>query len=148
MSSHLHIEEIDDADTDAIAELWQRAGLTRAWNDPQRDIAFARTGPSSTILVGRFSGSAQPVASAMVGHDGHRGTVYYVAVDPDHHGAGLGRQMMSAVEAWLRGRGVWKLNLIVRADNEAVTAFYEHLGYAREERIILSKWLEEPPTAE
>ncbi len=147
MDSHLDIDEIGDADAQAIADLWRRAGLTRAWNDPKRDITFARTGPSSTILVGRLAGAATPVAAAMVGHDGHRGAVYYLAVDPALQGRGLGRQMMAAIEAWLRARGVWKLNLMVRADNDAVAAFYEALGYAREERINFAKRLKAPPSA-
>lgn len=36
---------------------------------------------------------------------------------------------MKAAEDWLRARGIWKLNLLVRADNLKVVEFYEHLGY-------------------
>ena len=45
------------------------------------------------MLVGRDGGAI--VATAMVGHDGHRGWVYYVAVDPDHRGKGYGRAIMT-----------------------------------------------------
>src|SRR5207248_4305673 len=76
----LTISPIADADVEAVIALWQRCGLTRPWNDPAGDIAFARRGPNATILLGRAEGAL--VASAMVGHDGHRGWVYYVAVDP------------------------------------------------------------------
>jgi hypothetical protein len=34
------------------------------------------------VLLGRNDGAL--VASVLVGHDGHRGWVYYVTVDPDH----------------------------------------------------------------
>src|ERR1043165_3101357 len=57
-----------------------RCGLTRPWNDPAADIALARRGANATILIGRADGAI--VASALIGHDGHRGWVYYVAVDP------------------------------------------------------------------
>ncbi len=40
----------------------------------------------------------------MVRHDGHRGTVYYLGVDPDARGHGLGRALMGAAEDWLRER--------------------------------------------
>jgi ribosomal protein S18 acetylase RimI-like enzyme len=66
----------------------------------------------------------------MVGHDGHRGTMYYVGVDPDRRRHGFGRQMVAAAEAWMQARGVWKANLLVRAANTAVFGFYERLGYA------------------
>jgi ribosomal protein S18 acetylase RimI-like enzyme len=68
-------------------------------------------------------------ASVMTGHDGHRGMLYYVAVDPARQRQGLGKSAVRAAEAWLAGRGVWKVNLLVRAENAAVKGFYEALGY-------------------
>ena len=118
---------IADADVEAVIALWRACGLTRAWNDPRKDIAFARAGASSTILVGEVEGAI--AASVMVGHDGHRGMLYYVAVVPGRRGQGLGKAAVRAAEAWLAERGVWKINLLVRAENEAVRGFYETLGY-------------------
>ena len=65
----------------------------------------------------------------MVGHDGHRGWVYYVAVDPDLQRKDFGRAIMAAAEDWLRGQGVEKVMLMVRPDNTKVRAFYDRLGY-------------------
>ena len=136
----LTIAPIADADVAAVAALWQRCGLTRPWNDPASDIAFARKGPNSAVLVGREANAI--VASVMVGHDGHRGWVYYVAVDPDHRQKKYGRVVMGAAENWLRERGIEKLMLLVRSDNTAVKAFYEQLGYDAQERVIYAKWLD------
>lgn len=121
------IREIADADIDAVVALWHAAGVAKPWNDPLRDIAFARRDAHSTVLLAEIEGRV--VASVMVGEDGHRGWVYYVAADPEMQGAGLGRAMMAAAEAWLVGRGVWKMQLLVRGDNDKVKRFYEHLGY-------------------
>ena len=92
------------------------------------------------MLVGREGGVI--VASVLVGHDGHRGWVYYVAVDPDRRHKGYGRVMMDSAEDWLRGRGIEKLQLMVRPDNDQVQAFYRSLGYFEQERIIYAKWLD------
>ncbi|MFO1122707.1 MAG: GNAT family acetyltransferase [Hyphomicrobiales bacterium] len=119
--------EIADADVEAVVALWQACGLTRPWNDPYKDISFSRQGADSTILVAEQDGRI--IASVMVGHDGHRGMLYYVAVDPSLRRAGLGRAAVRAAEAWLGQRGVWKVNLLVRSENEAVRGFYESLGY-------------------
>ncbi len=77
---------------DAVAALWRRVGLTTSYNDPRTDFDRARGGPSSDVLVATVGDTV--VASVMVGHDGHRGWLYYVAVDPEVQGGGVGRQMV------------------------------------------------------
>ena len=136
----LVVTEIADADVTAVIELWQTCGLTRPWNDPASDIALARRGPNSTILIGRDSDAI--VATVMVGHDGHRGWVYYVATDPDRRGKGLGRAIMNAAEDWLRAAGIAKLQLLVRRENAKAGAFYESIGYDEAQTIVFAKWLD------
>jgi ribosomal protein S18 acetylase RimI-like enzyme len=136
----LAIAPLRDGDADAVAALWGRCGLTRPWNDPHRDIALAMRGPNSTILAGRQGEVI--VATVMVGHDGHRGWVYYVGVDPAQQGSGVGRALMTAAEDWLRLRGLQKVELLIRTENDKVQRFYETLGYEVEPRIVMSKWLD------
>ena len=133
----LAITPIDDAHVAEIVALWQTCGLTRPWNDPATDIAFARRGSNATVLIGRGGGLI--VATVLVGHDGHRGWVYYLAVDPDHRHKRYGRVMMDAAERWLREAGIEKLQLMVRPDNKSVKNFYQSLGYSEQERIIYAK---------
>jgi len=140
MIAGLAITAIEDADVAAIVSLWERCGLTRPWNDPAADIALSRKGPNSTILIGRED--EKIVASAMVGHEGHRGWVYYVAVDPDRRGHGLGRAIMNAAEDWLRQAGIAKLQLLVRQDNAKASAFYETIGYDEAAVTVFAKWLD------
>jgi len=138
--TQLTIRPLIDGDEPAVIALWQACGLTRPWNDPTRDLAFARAKPSSDILVGLADDRI--VASAMVGHDGHRGTMYYVSVAPTEQGGGYGRAIVAAAEAWLIERGIWKTNLLVRSENTAVVGFYDGLGYEPGETIQLGKWLD------
>jgi ribosomal protein S18 acetylase RimI-like enzyme len=139
-TSTLTIAPIEDADIASVIALWQRCGLTRPWNDPAADIALARKGANAAVLAGR-DGSAI-VATVLVGHDGHRGWVYYVAVDPDHRHKGYGGIVMEAAESWLRARGIEKLQLMVRSGNSQVQTFYQSLGYLAQERIVYAKWLD------
>ena len=136
----LAIADIADADVEVIIALWHRCGSTRPWNDPAADIALARRGPNSTVLTGRDGDMI--VASVMVGHDGHRGWVYYVTVDPDRRHQGFGRSIMNAAEAWLRARGILKLQLMVRKDNVKVHSFYRSIGYYNQETVTFAKWLD------
>jgi len=136
----LTISSMEDPDIPEVIRLWKRAGLVREWNDPSGDIALARQERNATILLGRHDGAL--VASVLVGHDGHRGWVYYVSVDPDHRFKNYGRDIMAAAEDWLRARGIKKLQLMVRGDNAKVHAFYQSLGYYDQQRVTFAKWLD------
>jgi ribosomal protein S18 acetylase RimI-like enzyme len=136
----LTIADIRDADVATVIALWQACGLTRPWNDPTSDIALARREPHSTVLIGRDGDAI--VATAMVGHDGHRGWVYYVATDPDRRARGYGRAIMNAAEDWLRATGIAKLQLMVRRENAKAGAFYQSIGYAEAQTIVFAKWLD------
>ena len=139
-SHTLAITPIEDGDIPEVIALWRRCGSTREWNDPAGDIALARREANATVLLGRNDNVL--VASVMVGHDGHRGWVYYVTVDPDHRYKGYGRAIMTAAENWLRARGMQKLQLMVRGNNAEVHAFYQALGYYDQERVTFAKWLD------
>jgi ribosomal protein S18 acetylase RimI-like enzyme len=136
----LSIKAIEDGDIPEVIALWQRCGSTRPWNDPAADIALACKESNATVLLGRDS--AALVASVLVGHDGHRGWVYYVTVDPEHRFKGFGRRIMDAAEEWLRARGILKLQLMVRKDNAKVHAFYQSIGYYNQETVTFAKWLD------
>jgi ribosomal protein S18 acetylase RimI-like enzyme len=127
-------------DESAVAELWRACGLVMPYNDPASDFRFAKAGPASDVLVGVDEGG-EVIGSVMVGHDGHRGWLYYVAASPDRQGKGIGRQMVRSGEEWLRARGVVKVQLLVRQTNTKVVGFYESLGYEETPRVLMSRWL-------
>ena len=129
-----------DSDEREIVALWEKCGLTRQWNPPSADIALLRGSGHGEILVATQEGGV--VGSVMVGHDGHRGWVYYLAVAPPHRRRGLGGRLMRAAEAWLRERGIRKVELMIRNTNAAVTVFYTRLGYGEEPVIVMSRWLD------
>ncbi len=124
---------------DAVS-LWRDTGLTRPWNDPGADLERAMAGPASTVLALTDDGSL--LGTAMVGHDGHRGWLYYLAVQPHLHGQGQGRALLQACEQWLRERAVPKLQLMVRHGNAGVRAFYEALGYVEADVTVLGRRLD------
>ena len=135
----MDISRLDISEAAAAAALWQEAGLVRAWNDPQADIAAALACPSAAILAARDGGRV--VATVMVGYDGHRGWIYYLAVVADRRGTGLGRAMVAAAEAWLADQGARVIRLMVREENEAVTGFYRAAGYEESGMIVMGKRL-------
>ncbi|MDO8150703.1 GNAT family acetyltransferase [Isoptericola sp. b408] len=141
----MRVTEIGDDDVEGVVGLWRACDLTRPWNDPYRDIADARAHPAATVLVARDGDVV--VGSVLAGYEGHRGWLYYVAVDPDRRTTGLGRTVVEAAETWLRRAGARKVRLMVRSANTAVLGFYEHLGYVDQETRVLGRTLDDPRRA-
>ena len=140
----LTVRSYAPADFEKVVALWEACELTRPWNDPASDIEFCVGSENSILLVGVAGGESKIVATAMVGHDGHRGWIYYVAVAPEHQEKGAGREIMAHAEGWLAQRGVPKAMLMIRETNGKVIGFYERLGYAVEERVVMARWLKKP----
>jgi ribosomal protein S18 acetylase RimI-like enzyme len=138
----LTIRNATATDEPHVAALWQASNLVASYNDPSKDFHFARAKEGSDILVG-LDAEQTIVGSVMVGHDGHRGWIYYVASDPKRRDQGIGRSMVEAAEQWLKNRGVVKVMLLVRETNTQVVDFYKHLGFETIPRVIMQKWLEE-----
>lgn len=126
-------------DTEPVVALWQRCGLVRPWNDPRKDIERKLQVQPDLFLVARAG--AAVVGSAMAGYDGHRGWVYYLAVEAGLRRSGLGRALMNEVERRLRALGCPKLNLQIRSGNEQALAVYERLGYLPDSVMSLGKRL-------
>lgn len=134
------IAELDASDAADAVALWVQAGLTRPWNDATGDFLRAVAGPASVVLGVRDGGRL--LGTAMVGDDGHRGWVYYLAVADAARGRGLGRELMAAAEAWLVARGCPKIQFMVRTDNSVVLDFYDHLGYAPQDVVVRGRRLD------
>lgn len=133
------IRPYQPADETAVIRLWERAGLTRPWNDPRKDIERKLHVQGEWFLVGELEG--QIITSVMAGYDGHRGWINYLAVDPEHQREGHGRTIMQYAEQLLLAAGCPKINLQIRTDNLAAIAFYESLGFQQDAVVSFGKRL-------
>jgi len=135
----MELRPYNSGDEAAVVELWHRCGLTRAWNDPRRDMQRKLTTQPELFIVGKLEGAI--IATVMAGYDGHRGWVNYLAVAPEHRTKGFGRLLMRHVEEALTARGCPKLNLQVRSGNREALEFYRRIGYSQDETVSLGKRL-------
>ena len=129
--------QVDD-EAEVIA-LWGRCELLRPWNDPHKDIQRKLAVQPELFLVAGLG--SRIVGTAMGGYDGHRGSVYYLAVDPAQQGSGVGRELMRQLELRLIELGCPKLNLLVRTTNLKVQGFYKAIGYEPQDVACLGKRL-------
>jgi ribosomal protein S18 acetylase RimI-like enzyme len=137
------------SDREALVALWHLGGLTRAWNDPDRDIDRKVARDPDNLLVLEVDG--QLIGSVMVGYEGHRGWINYLVVHPDHRGRGLGQALVDEAERRLAALGCPKVNLQVRSSNRSAIDFYRRIGYSVDDVVSLGRRLEVdelPPTVD
>ncbi len=128
------------ADHDAIVRLWDRVFADDPpWNAPADLIRIKRGVQPELFFVCELDGAV--VGTAVAGFEGVRGWVHKVAADPDQRRSGIASHLMAVVEDGLRSAGCPKLNLQVRAGNDAAVAFYKAAGYAIEDRVSMGKRL-------
>jgi ribosomal protein S18 acetylase RimI-like enzyme len=117
-------------DLEVMVSLWERAGLLSLTNDPIRDIERKLEDSPWGLLVMDDEGVV--IGSVMVGYDGHRGWINYLACDPAHRRRGVATALMTAARERLTERGCLKINLQVREGNDSAIAFYESLGFSND----------------
>jgi len=140
ISQQINIRPYSTSDESDILKLWISYKLVVPQNDPIKDIECKlNTQPELFLLVGTLSDNV--VASVMGGYDGHRGWIYYLAVEPEYQKQGIGRRMVDEIEQKLKGIGCQKLNLQVRTSNTSAITFYAHLGFSNDNVIGLGKRL-------
>jgi ribosomal protein S18 acetylase RimI-like enzyme len=133
------VRDFQPEDSDEVVALWDACGLIRPWNNPHADILRKLTDGNGAFWVATSADVV--IASVMIGYDGHRGSINYLAVAAAWQRTGIGARLMRQAEAFLLDKGCPKVNLCIRKDNEAVCAFYNQLGYAVDDVHLFGKRL-------
>ena len=133
----MRIRPYQPADRSEVLDLWRACGLVVHSNDPVIDLERKITVDPEGILVGTVG--ERIVGTVMLGYEGHRGWINYLAVAERFRHQGLGRRMMEVAEERLAARGCPKINLQVRESNHEATAFYERIDYRCEARVSFGK---------
>ena len=135
----MEIRAYRQEDRDQVLDLWTRCDLVVPWNDPGKDIDRKVRADPDGLVVGLLDDRV--VGTGMVGYEGHRGWVNYLAVAPARRGRGFGRALMTAAEEYLMAAGCPKINLQVRSSNTDVIRFYESIGYCLDNVVGMGKRL-------
>ena len=135
----MNIRPYMNHDQSAVIELWGSCDLIRPWNDPRLDIERKVSVDPERFLVGELDN--QIIGSIIVGYDGHRGWINYLAVAKQHRRKGHGGLLVAHAESILLEAGCPKLNLQIRSDNPAAVEFYIAMGYMEDEVLSLGKRL-------
>jgi N-acetylglutamate synthase len=115
-------------DYEAALQLWRRVeGLEIAEGDDRDGVAqfLARNPGLSRVAV---DGSAI-VGVILCGHDGRRGHIYHLAVDPAYRGCGVGKRLVDECLKGLGRAGVTRAIILVANDNLRGAEFWKRRGW-------------------
>ena len=123
MSGEIDTREFSINDYAAAVQIWQRVeGLEIAEGDDRDSVAqfLARNLGLSRVAT---DGSAI-VGVALCGHDGRRGHIYHLAIDPAYQGRGLGKRLLDECLNGLRRVGLKRAIIMVADSNSRGHEFW------------------------
>lgn len=128
MKLPIYLHPLQEGDYPKLVELWGVAGWidVRQTETPEALARFLSRNPACNF--GAYAGT-QLVGAVLAGHDGWRGYLYHMAVQPDYRGRGIGRQLVSAAVGALKRDGIPKVHCLVKIENLAAQKFWVACGF-------------------
>lgn len=128
MSGNIETREFSIDDYDAALKLWRRVeGLEITEGDERESVGrfLARNPGLSRVVID----GPTIVGVALCGHDGRRGHIYHLAVDPAYQGRGLGKRLLDECLGCLRRAGLKRALILVANDNPRGRKFWLRCGW-------------------
>jgi len=127
------LRQFIENDRAEVIALWTLCGLTRPQNNPSRDIDRKINENPRYIFIAECD--AKIVGTIMVGYDGHRGWLNYLAVHPEYRRRGIATKMIDEAKRALMELGCPKINLQVRSSNINAKMFYKSIGFVEDDVV-------------
>lgn len=119
------------AEYNEVIALWTRSGLPVRQEGRDGPGAFARQASTGNQrVIGLRSQEGVLAAVAVLTHDGRKGWINRLAVDPEHRRRGLARWLVGEAERWFTqdlGLEVWAA--LIEGNNRESQALFAALGF-------------------
>ena len=137
--STILIREFCIEDYDAVMALWGKAGLSYRprGRDSRQRIESQIKRDETIFLVAEMNRTV--VASILGTHDGRKGWINRLAVDPELHRQNIARRLVAEVEDRLSQAGIEVTACLIEEANAESIRFFQRLGYERYEVAYFSK---------
>ncbi len=125
----MRIRRLAIKDYNELIKLWERAKLPikpRGRDSRAHVDREMRCNPD--FFIGAFDGPLM-VGAVLASHDGRKGWLNRIAVDPDYRGRGLAQRLTRAGEQALRRHGIRIFGLLIHSYNQASLQLAKKLGY-------------------
>ena len=136
MDEKIKIRPVAISDYDGIYSLWSGAEQSRRALNPVDDsregiARYLKRNPSTCFLAegeGK-SGGKEILGVILSGHDGRRGIIHHLCVNPECRRNGIAAALLRNAEEALRKEGITKTFGLVFKDNDAANSFWKNQGY-------------------
>ena len=137
----IEIREMTIEDYEPVYALWHASegvGLSDA--DSKEGIKrFLERNPNLSFIA---LDDATVVGAALCGHDGRRGYIHHLSVNPSHRKQGIGKSLVNRCVFALMQIGIAKCHLFVFGENESAIEFWNKVGWSqRVELMMMSQHL-------
>ena len=125
---------------DEILALWERAGLPVRPDGRDAPDRFAQQMTDSRQRVVGLRADAKLVAVVVLTHDGRKGWINRLAVDPAYRRRGLAARLVAEAERWFvedQGLEIWAA--LIEGENQDSQALFAVLDYRRHDVVYVSK---------
>ena len=122
-------------DYEEVSLLWHKIkGFSiRSIDDSREGVArFLKRNPDSSVVAVEDS---RVVGAILCGHDGRRGCMYHVCVDPEYRMRGIGKSMVVFAMNALKKEHISKVSLIAFTKNDVGNKFWRCIGWTKREDL-------------
>jgi ribosomal protein S18 acetylase RimI-like enzyme len=138
------VRRLESVDYDRLIALWNRAGLEYKPHGRDSRSAFQRQLELGMLeYLGLFV-DGQLRGCVLVSHDGRKGWINRLAVDPDHRRRGLARRLIAEAEGWLTERGIGIFACLVEGWNRGALEAFKACGYETYRGVVYLTKREHP----
>ena len=118
-------------DYDQVRALWMtiKGFAIRSIDDSREGVArFLRRNPTTSVVAVE---DGKVVGAILCGHDGRRGCLYHVCVNPEYRRRGIGKAMVVFCMDALKAEKINKVSLIAFTKNDIGNAFWKEIGWTK-----------------
>ena len=129
------IRAMQNTDYEQVYKLWKKIKgfAIRSIDDSEEGVKrFLARNPGISVVAEE---NGRIVGAIICGHDGRRGCLYHVCVDPDWRLRGIGKEMVVFCMNALHNEGINKVSLIAFTQNDIGNAFWKEIGWTKREDL-------------
>lgn len=122
-------------DYEKVYELWMKIKgfAIRSIDDSREGVErFLNRNPGISVVAEE---DGKIIGAILCGHDGRRGCMYHVCVDPEYRLKGIGKSMVVFAMEALKKEKINKVSLIAFTKNDIGNAFWKEIGWTKREDL-------------